>query len=451
MKKLPFLLGLCLAFLSSYADEPVGVRFFTGPWKDVLAEAKRQNKPIFIDIYTTWCGPCKLMSKEAFPDPKVAEKFNAGFVSYKIDAEKGEGIGLAKKYNVEGYPTSLFVSANGDLIYRTLGYGGVKKMLEEADKALEAAKDPKPIAVWEKEYNSGKRDATFLAGYLAKRSKAGLPSGPILDEYLKTVPEGELTTLDNLTIMAGTVASTRSKAFTVLQEQMPKLKSSPIGTMALRNMQTAVYNDLKQAAENKDEQQLEEVIAQNKKLVVHFRPMTPEAVDEMANEHRMNFYLKTKDTEKFSALASTYADGKLMTQSVDELRKKDAANYQRFEDDMAKRPEAEKKGENFERLKAFMKSAESGQVANKLNSLAWNYYNGVTDPKQLNQALAWSKRSLDLDAKPAFMDTYAHLLHKLGKKAEATKVQEEAIAKAKAIGEDSTQLEEELTKMKSGK
>lgn len=90
-------LGLCLALTIARSavprtDEPSGIKFFTGSWKAVLAEAKRQNKPVFVDIYTTWCGPCKLMAKEAFPNPTVGEKFNSSFVSYQIDAEKGEGV-----------------------------------------------------------------------------------------------------------------------------------------------------------------------------------------------------------------------------------------------------------------------------------------------------------------------------------------------------------------------
>ncbi|MFN4256425.1 MAG: thioredoxin family protein, partial [Saprospiraceae bacterium] len=68
-----------------------GMNFEHGTWAEVLAKAKAENKPIFMDAYTVWCGPCKMMSNQTFPDAKVAELFNARFVNVKVDMEKGEG------------------------------------------------------------------------------------------------------------------------------------------------------------------------------------------------------------------------------------------------------------------------------------------------------------------------------------------------------------------------
>ena len=113
------------------------------------------------------------MAKQAFPDAKVGEKFNANFISYQIDAEKGEGITVTRKYAVDAYPTSLYVSGNGELIYRAVGYGGIPGMLTEADKAIAAAKDENPLSAMEKRYEAGQRDVAFLAGYLLKRTTIG--------------------------------------------------------------------------------------------------------------------------------------------------------------------------------------------------------------------------------------------------------------------------------------
>ncbi|GAB3904118.1 hypothetical protein GCM10028803_33590 [Larkinella knui] len=449
MKKILVLVTLTLAVFAAYADEPTGVRFFTGTWKEVLTEAQRQNKPIFIDIYTTWCGPCKLMSKEAFPDAKVGEKFNTHFVSYKIDAEKGEGIDLAKKYRITAYPTSLFVSAKGDLIYRAIGYSGIKGLLEEADKAIEVSKDPKPLSEWDKEYESGKRDSEFLAAYLKKRARLGMPSGPILDDYLKTIPEAQWTTLENLELLAGSVSSADSKAFDILLEHAPKLGMSKIGREALMNMQMAIRSSLKEVISQKDEQKLEKLIVKNEKLASFFRPLTPEMADEMALEFRLNFYRQTKNTDQYRQLAGAYADTKLMSQSVESLRKKDEAGYKRFEQSQAMMPDSIKNAEQMKKMGAYMKKAESGQVAGKLNNIAWAYYETLSDSKDLNQALAWSNRSLELDASPMYMDTNAHLLSKLGRKKEAVKMQEEAVLKEKALGNDTKSYEEELAKMKA--
>ena len=54
--------------------------------------AAKENKMVFIDFYTTWCGPCKRMSKEVFPQQEVGEYFNRTFISLKLDAEKENGL-----------------------------------------------------------------------------------------------------------------------------------------------------------------------------------------------------------------------------------------------------------------------------------------------------------------------------------------------------------------------
>jgi thiol:disulfide interchange protein len=160
MKRLRYVFNRTLLFIllaasfAVQAEEPTGIRFFKGSWKAVLNEAQKQNKPVFIDIYTTWCGPCKQMARQAFPDAKVGEKFNANFISYQLDAERGEGVQIARKYTVTAYPTTLFVSPDGALIHRVVGYGGIQAMLTEADKAIAAAADPNPLSALEKHYAS---------------------------------------------------------------------------------------------------------------------------------------------------------------------------------------------------------------------------------------------------------------------------------------------------------
>ena len=67
-----------------------GIVFEQGTIQEVFAKAKAQNKPIFIDVYTTWCGPCKWMSKEVFTKESVGQAYNPLFVSYKMDAEADE-------------------------------------------------------------------------------------------------------------------------------------------------------------------------------------------------------------------------------------------------------------------------------------------------------------------------------------------------------------------------
>jgi thioredoxin 1 len=98
-----------------------GIHFFKGNFKDALDKAKTENKLVFMDAYASWCGPCKAMQKNVFPDPLVGKVFDDKFVSVAYDMEIGEGLELSAKYPVKGYPTLLFLSPDGNIVRSELG------------------------------------------------------------------------------------------------------------------------------------------------------------------------------------------------------------------------------------------------------------------------------------------------------------------------------------------
>ena len=135
MKKL--LLAVSILCLSATLGLSQGIKFEEGTWKEVVAKAKAENKPIFLDLYATWCGPCKVLARDVFTDKNVGEKYNASFVSYKVDAEKGEGLKLAQKYNLKAYPTCIYIDPETEKeIYRFMGVMPPASFIGEADKAL---------------------------------------------------------------------------------------------------------------------------------------------------------------------------------------------------------------------------------------------------------------------------------------------------------------------------
>ena len=111
-----------LAAVKYREDTPTAINFYKGSYKSALAEAKKQNKLIFIDAYTSWCGPCKMLRQNTFTDKEVGEYFNEHFINLSIDAEKGEGVELANKYKVHHYPTLIITDNNGERITFTVGY-----------------------------------------------------------------------------------------------------------------------------------------------------------------------------------------------------------------------------------------------------------------------------------------------------------------------------------------
>jgi thiol:disulfide interchange protein len=102
-------------------------------YQEVLKLAKEEKKLIFIDVYTTWCGPCKLMDKTTFSDPDVGKKFNNEFISFKVNGEDVEGRKLVEMFKINAYPTFLFVDETGSSVNRLEGVFPPKLLIEEAD------------------------------------------------------------------------------------------------------------------------------------------------------------------------------------------------------------------------------------------------------------------------------------------------------------------------------
>jgi thioredoxin-related protein len=88
---------------------------------DAMTKAKAEKKKIFVDVYTSWCGPCKILDANVFSDKKVGERMTEEYISVKLENEKSEFRGDFTKFNIQGYPTMLILDENGSEISRIVG------------------------------------------------------------------------------------------------------------------------------------------------------------------------------------------------------------------------------------------------------------------------------------------------------------------------------------------
>ncbi len=116
------LLAANFPFVDFSQNSENGIQFHQGSWNEALELARKENKLIFLDVYASWCGPCKLMKRKTFAERQVGDYFNSRFINVSVDGERGEGMELAKEFGVRAYPSLMFVDAEGNLLAKSEGY-----------------------------------------------------------------------------------------------------------------------------------------------------------------------------------------------------------------------------------------------------------------------------------------------------------------------------------------
>lgn len=133
-------------------------------WMAVKEKAIKEKKMIFMDCYTSWCGPCKGLAQNVFPQKNVGDFLNTHFVCCKYDMEKGEGIALYKKYksDIPGFPTMLVINpADESIVHKVVGYTEPDALIA----ALQDGLDGKTLTAFQKRYDAGERSLELMKDY----------------------------------------------------------------------------------------------------------------------------------------------------------------------------------------------------------------------------------------------------------------------------------------------
>lgn len=165
---------------------------------EALTAAKQENKLIFIDFYTTWCGPCKMMSNKVFPQKNVGDFMNAKFIPLKMDAEK-EGLELAKKYAVKAYPTYIILNAQGKEEARFTGAMEGDVFINKVNASLDPEQKPERLKA---RYEAGDRTPelvnTYAMQHFEKRDEKG--RFKVIDDYYNSLSDADRIKDENIFI-----------------------------------------------------------------------------------------------------------------------------------------------------------------------------------------------------------------------------------------------------------
>jgi len=414
-----------ISLLASTQIFSQGIVFLRNDWQNVLAQAKAQKKLIFVDVYTTWCGPCKEMDKKTFTESSVGEKFNTNFINYRIDAEKGFGITLAKRYNITSYPTCLFVDPSENLIYKQEGLLRGPDLLKEADMVMNNQANAKPLYTLDKLYENGSRDTEFLNEYIAIRSLYDrIDNRDLVEEYVKSLTTIQQYSADKtLRIIINNGFKIDGKAFDLLLKFREKAESLFEGGVEKVNraFSQSINEVFDVALKTKNQALFERALEANLKTL-------PNTADRVNGKNKLAFYLAQRDVNKFSNAAEQYIDQYVMFAQVESIRKQDLWEYEKIMQNykLGIRDSVGAGATMYYNLKLNAKNTMARLTSAELNEVVKAFNDQVEDKAKLNKATEWAKRSLELVETPDAYHSYAQLMLKLGDKQMAIDIEKKA-------------------------
>ena len=339
-----------------------------------LDKAKKEGKLIFMDCYTSWCGPCKRLAATVFTDSSVGGYFNDNYVNVKFDMEKGEGTSISTRYQITAYPTLLWLDGNGSIKNKVVGGLDVNGLIAAGRKAA----DPIPdiIAAMDKKYATGTRDKAFMEDYLKNFKLAGRDYSTILAEYIKQMDQQKWQKESSLAVIYDMTNRYPSPGVDVMISEkaalITKYGAKAYGEKIAKLSEYAIS----EAKRKGNEKMMEQAVALVK------TGGGPNAKQQMA-KLQMDFYFNTANATVYDKYVSDYI-------------KKYAPND-----------------------------------AKLLNDVSWQYYINTNDEKYIKKAKDWAYKAVNIQNNSTNNTTYAYLQYKLGNYPEATKVCDYAIIKAK--------------------
>lgn len=158
-------------------------------------KASDQQLMLFVDVYATWCGPCKMMDQEVYTDPSVATYMEENFVSVRMDGESDYGRIYAAAQELQGYPSMFVFSKNGEPVSRIVGFTPAEELVSSLQGTVEGYKE---IQVYQTKYQRGTLEKEEFAAYIASLREMGnqKEAERLSDEYMEKIMGEKLSDND---------------------------------------------------------------------------------------------------------------------------------------------------------------------------------------------------------------------------------------------------------------
>ena len=234
------LIVICMLLqLPTFGQE--GTKFRELTFKEALAAAKKEGKLVFVDCYTSWCGPCRDMAEKVFPQKEAGDYFNPRFVCVKYDMEKGEGEALAKRFEVRAYPTFLIVRPDGTAQHKIVGGSDLKAFIAQVEEGLDEKKN---LLFLNEAYERGGMDTHQLMAYYSALTKAEEErADQVRSELWKKLTEQEKTTAEYWSLIANETSQPGTPEFDFMLGHLAELRQN-VGRERVDEFVTNYYLDV---------------------------------------------------------------------------------------------------------------------------------------------------------------------------------------------------------------
>nr|WP_068892533.1 DUF255 domain-containing protein [Pedobacter panaciterrae] len=407
-------------------------------WQAIKEKAKDENKYIFIDVYATWCGPCKQMDETVYNNEKVGSLLNGRFISVKVQEDQNIGDhdyvkswyadakAIYQEFRVEALPTFLFLSPEGKLVNRGIGFHDINAFIRMSELTL-----INPIEEFNESlmaYKQGRRDYEKMSELIQKTLEinkdeklAAEMSKDYKINFLDRLSEKNLLNKKYLDFIGDhfTLINSHDNFFKLCYEQSAKVD------------QTKEYNGGGwaefQVTQTISREDIDPILWNGKEP----RNATPnwnslEAfISKKYPKIDIRKIMLNKKIQFYATIGSWYEFVKYRSMEIKLYPPKIGGGY--------------------------------GSDAWNLNTNAWFLFLHIEDPKILNEALRWSQLTVELtrtasvklkeDQNVQFYDTKANLLYKLGRVKEAIECEKLAIQinlfNAKKYGKEEADINED--------
>lgn len=391
-------------------------------WDKVKEKAKREKKYIFVDYYATWCAPCKEMDKLVYPADMVADFVNIHFISVKVqmDTSKKDDEQIIRWYPVAQFfkeqfkigefPTYLFFNSDGQIVHRDAGF----KVPDEFLKVTKEAIDPKrQVYSLLDNYKNGRKNyksmpelAMKTYNLLHDREMASKIAEDYNKNYLNNLPDERLLNKESIEFINWypRVLNSTDRYFKLFYHNSKQVDSvmnkkgfaseAVDGVITMEEIFSRIYKDGKPVSRTANWKQLSGLIQ---------KKYTTDIAERNILNAQITWYTYKKDW-------------------------KNSVKY------------------NVEKIEKYeIDTSFWGRF--HLNNMIWEIiFKHSNDRKILNNAIIWIETILVAEnyKNPASIDTYANLLFKVGRVADAIKWQTTAVS----LSPDDQEIQDHLEKMK---